>query len=228
MYMHTTKIAVLFDMDGVLVDNMAYHKDSWFEFCRRYNLSLTEEEFVSFVSGRIAREVLEHLFRKPLTPEEISRYTEEKEELYRKIYRPHIKPVNGLIEFLQSLKANGVALAVGTSAPTSNIDFTLLTTGLKPYFDKIVDASFVKKGKPDPEIYLKAAELLQVLPQNCVVIEDSLLGIQAGINAGMKVIGVTTTHTKEELTQPHLLIQDFTEVSYETVRELLKPDNYSH
>lgn len=220
--MNTTKIAVLFDMDGVLVDNMAYHKDSWFKFCNRYNLPLTEEEFVSFVSGRVAKEVLEHLFRRPLTPEEISRYTEEKEELYRKIYKPHIKPMPGLINFLQSLKENKVALAVGTSAPTSNIDFTLVTTGLKPFFDKIVDASFVKKGKPDPEIYLKAADFLQVLPQNCVVVEDSLLGIQAGIQAGMKVIGVTTTHAKEELTQPHLLIQDFREITYDQVKALLQ------
>lgn len=220
--MNTTKIAVLFDMDGVLVDNMAYHKDSWFEFCNRYNLPLTEEEFVNFVSGRVAKEVLEHLFRKPLTQEEISRYTEEKEELYRKIYKPHIKLMPGLINFLQSLKENKVALAVGTSAPTSNIDFTLVTTGLKPFFDKIVDASFVKKGKPDPEIYLKAADFLQALPQNCVVVEDSLLGIQAGIQAGMKVIGVTTTHAKEELTQPHLLIQDFREITYDQVKALVQ------
>jgi HAD superfamily hydrolase (TIGR01509 family) len=185
-------------------------------------LSLTEDEFINFVSGRVAKEVLEHLFKKPLTPEEVSRYTEEKEEVYREIYKPHIKPMPGLIDFLHTLKENKVALAVGTSAPTSNINFTLVSTGLKPFFDKIVDASFVKKGKPDPEIYLKAADFLQVLPQNCVVVEDSLLGIQAGIRAGMKVIGVTTTHSKEELTQPHLLIQDFREITYDAVKALLQ------
>lgn len=219
--MDSSKIALLFDMDGVLVDNMAYHKTSWFEFCHRHGFTLTAEEFTNFVSGRVSKEVLEYLFKKPLSMEEVSRYTEEKEELYRHIYKPHIKPTPGLIEFLQSLKDKKVALAVGTSAPTSNIDFTLLGTGLKAYFDKIVDASFVKKGKPNPEIYLKAAELLGALPQNCVVVEDSLLGIHAGINAGMKVIGITTTHTREELTQPHLIIDHFYEVDYNAILALL-------
>jgi beta-phosphoglucomutase family hydrolase len=223
--MKSPNMAVLFDMDGVLVDNMAYHKDSWFEFCRRYGVRMTDEEFTSFVSGRVSREVLEYLFNKPLSAEEISRYTEEKEELYRNIYRPHIKPTEGLVEFLQSLKQKQVALAVGTSAPTSNIDFTLVTTGLRPYFDQVVDASFVKRGKPDPEIYLKAAEMLHVPPQNCVVVEDSLLGIQAGISAGMKVIGITTTHTQAELSQPHLIINNFHEVNYEKVLALL--DNHT-
>ncbi len=216
-----SRIAVLFDMDGVLVDNMAYHKDAWFEFCRRYGFYMTDEEFTNFVSGRVSKEVLEYLFKKPLSPEEVQQYTEEKEEIYRRIYRPYITPTKGLVEFLQALKAKDVVIAVGTSAPASNIDFTLVTTGLKAYFDKIVDASFVKKGKPDPEIYLKAAELLQVLPQHCVVVEDSLLGIQAGIRAGMKVIGITTTHTKAELTGPHLVINSFTEVTYERILGLL-------
>jgi beta-phosphoglucomutase family hydrolase len=220
--MNAEKIAVLFDMDGVLVDNMAYHKTSWFEFCHKYGLTLTDEEFTNFVSGRVSREVLEYVFKKSLTAEEVNRYTEEKEELYRTIYKPHIKPTDGLLPFLESLKENEAALAVGTSAPTSNIDFTLLSTGLKPYFHKIVDASFVKKGKPDPQIYLKAAELLGVLPQQCVVVEDSLLGIQAGINAGMKVIGITTTHQREELTQPHLIIDNFYEVDYHKIVALLR------
>ena len=219
--MNSAKSAVLFDMDGVLVDNMAYHKDSWFEFCRLYGFHMTDDLFRGFVSGRVSKEVLEYIFNRPLSTEEVNHYTEEKEELYRTIYRPHIKPTEGLVAFLDSLKSKQVAMAVGTSAPTSNIDFTLVTTGLKPYFDKIVDASFVKKGKPDPEIYLKAAQLLNMPPQNCVVVEDSLLGIQAGINAGMKVIGITTTHIREELTQPHLLIDTFHEVTYDKVLELL-------
>jgi beta-phosphoglucomutase-like phosphatase (HAD superfamily) len=149
--MNAEKIAVLFDMDGVLVDNMAYHKISWFEFCRKYGLTLTDEEFTNFVSGRVSREVLEYVFKKSLTAEEVNRYTEEKEELYRTIYKSHIKPTDGLLPFLESLTNNNVALAVGTSAPTSNIDFTLLSTGLKPYFHKIVDASFVKKANLIPK-----------------------------------------------------------------------------
>ncbi len=156
--MQEKPLAVIFDMDGVIVDNITYHFDSWQQFCSAHGFSLSEEELTRYVNGRVAREVLEYLFKRPLSAEEVHRYTEEKEEIYRKLYRPHLQATTGLIPFLQELQAHHVPIAVATSAPATNIDFTLEGAGVKAYFQTIVDARHVKKGKPDPEIYRKAAD----------------------------------------------------------------------
>lgn len=220
--MQKIPLAVIFDMDGVIVDNITYHFDSWKQFCAAHSFTLSEDELTRYVNGRVAREVLEYLFKRELTAEEVHRYTEEKEGIYRRLYRPHLQPTRGLVDFLQQLKAQGIPTAVATSAPATNIDFTLTGTGVKEYFRTIVDARHVKRGKPDPEIYLKAAEQIGVTPERCVVIEDALLGIESGLAAGMKVIGIATTHRPEELTHTHLVVKDFTELSYEKVLSLLE------
>ncbi len=208
-------------MDGVVVDNISYHFDAWRQFAARYSRGLSDDELTRYVNGRVAREVLEYLFRQALTDEEVHRYTEEKEGLYRELYRPHLKPTEGLLPFLETLRTNGIPTAVATSAPYSNIDFTLGGTGTRPYFREIVDARHVKRGKPDPEIYLQAASRLGIPPDRCIVIEDALLGVQAGLGAGMKVIGITTTHPAAELSNTHLVINDFHELSLPILKQLV-------
>ncbi len=208
-------------MDGVVVDNISYHFDAWRQFAARYSRGLSDDELTRYVNGRVAREVLEYLFRQALTDEEVHRYTEEKEGLYRELYRPHLKPTEGLLPFLETLRTNGISTAVATSAPYSNIDFTLGGTGTRPYFREIVDARHVKRGKPDPEIYLQAASRLGIPPDRCIVIEDALLGVQAGLGAGMKVIGITTTHPAAELSNTHLVINDFHELSLPILKQLV-------
>ncbi len=208
-------------MDGVVVDNISYHFDAWRQFAARYSRGLSDDELTRYVNGRVAREVLEYLFRQALTDEEVHRYTEEKEGLYRELYRPHLKPTEGLLPFLETLRTNGISTAVATSAPYSNIDFTLGGTGTRPYFREIVDARHVKRGKPDPEIYLQAASRLGMPPDRCIVIEDALLGVQAGLGAGMKVIGITTTHPAAELSNTHLVINDFHELSLPILKQLV-------
>ncbi len=218
--MTAASFAVIFDMDGVVVDNITYHFDAWRQFAARYSLGLSDDELTRYVNGRVAKEVLEYLFKRELTPEEVHRYTEEKEGAYRELYRPHLKPTEGLLPFLELLRANHVPTAVATSAPYSNIDFTLGGTGTRPYFREIVDARHVKRGKPDPEIYLQAADRLGMRPDRCIVIEDALLGVQAGLAAGMKVIGITTTHSASELSNTHLVINDFRDLSLPVLRQL--------
>jgi beta-phosphoglucomutase family hydrolase len=213
--------AVIFDMDGVVVDNISYHFDAWRQFAARYGRSLSDDELTRYVNGRVAREVLEYLFRQALTDEEVHRYTEEKEGVYRDLYRPHLAPTEGLLSFLETLRTNSIPTAVATSAPYSNIDFTLGGTGTRTYFREIVDARHVKRGKPDPEIYLQAADRLGMPPDRCIVIEDALLGVQAGLAAGMKVIGITTTHSADELSNTHLVIDDFRALSLPVLRQLV-------
>ncbi|MGB3586400.1 MAG: HAD family phosphatase, partial [Tunicatimonas sp.] len=147
---------------------------------------------------------------------------EEKEALYRELYQPHIKPTKGLITFLSEVVRQRIPRTVSTSAPPANVDFTLQHTGLRSYFSTIIDSTMVAHGKPHPEVYLKSAKALGIDPAQCIVFEDAILGIQAGKNAGMKVVGVATTHTREELEAENtdLVIDDFCGLTLEQLRKL--------
>lgn len=219
----TLPIAALFDMDGVIVHNHQYHTESWFQFVARYGRSLTHDEYARYINGRVAKDSLPYVFKRELTPDEVVSLTEEKEEIYRQLYAPYQEPTTGLIPFLDALKANGVRLAVGTSAPVSNISFTLDGIGVRSFFDTVVDASMIAHGKPDPEIYLTAAARVGVVPARCVVFEDAFSGIEAGVRAGMKVIALATTHTRDELANAgaSLIIDDFTQLTIETMTTLI-------
>jgi HAD superfamily hydrolase (TIGR01509 family) len=118
---------------------------------------------------------------------------------------------------LEALEKAGIPKAIATSAPRANVDFTLEKTGTGKYFKTILDEAFVSKGKPDPEIYLLTAKAVGLPPQNCIVIEDSLSGVKAGKGAGCKVIGITTTHTREELSDTDLIIDNFQNLQLPTL-----------
>lgn len=214
------RCAVIFDMDGVIVDNMKYHKKAWEMFLKKYAADIDVEEF-SRHFGKVNKDLLKIVFQREISDEEESRFGEEKEALYREIYAEDVAPVDGLVEFLQKLKENSVKTAVASAAPKVNVDFVFEKTGLRSYFDVSIDANDVTRGKPDPEIYLKTAEKLNCPPEACLVFEDSLPGIQAGRNAGMKVIGVATSHPADNLKDTEFVIRNFTEVNFETVRNYL-------
>lgn len=213
--------AAIFDMDGVLVDNHTYHVRSWAEFCKKKNIPFDEDTFRTKYFGKNTRDTFNGLLGYSLTEEEINALGEEKEKIYREMYKDYISPVDGLVPFLISLKEAEIRTAVATSAPTSNLNFTLNALNIKHLFDVVVDASGVAKGKPDPEIYLKAAKLLNLTPADCIVFEDSVSGIKSGQGAGMKVVALATTHTPDELPKTSLLINDFTEISIDRVNEVL-------
>jgi beta-phosphoglucomutase len=201
-------VAVIFDMDGVIVDTNPYHKISLKQFCERYGYKLNDEELVNRIYGRTNNEWIRNLFG-PLSKERILELGEEKEALFREIYKPVIKPLAGLENFLKKLEAHNIPKAIGTSAPRSNVDFVLTGTNLTKYFPVILDQSDVEHGKPHPEIYLKTADRLKIAPQQCIVFEDSLSGVESAQRAGAKVIGVTTTHTHQELGHTNYSIEDF-------------------
>ena len=206
-----SSIALLFDMDGVIVDNHKFHLKSWLGFFEKHNIHMSEEEYKANVNGRRMENILPDLLSREMSDEEVWDVGEEKEALYRELYRPHIKPTAGLVTFLAEVTRQRILRTVSTSAPPANVDFTLKHTGLRRYFSTIIDATMVTQGKPHPEVYLKSAEALGVEPAQCVVFEDAILGIQAGKNAGMKVVGVATTHSRAELEaeDTDLVIDDF-------------------
>lgn len=215
---------VIFDMDGVIVDSNPAHKIALKQFCREHNYELTDEHLIKKIFGRTNREWITTLFGQ-LPEEKIIQYTEEKEALYRKIFDADIKPLPGLIAFLDLLTANNIPMAIGTSAPRSNVDFTLSKTNTGKYFKTILHDTFVTYSKPHPEIYLKSAQALSLPNSKCIVIEDSLSGIAAGKSAGSPVIGITTTHTKEELSDCDLVIDDFSGLSLEDLVGLVQISN---
>src|SRR3972149_1758112 len=204
--------AAIFDMDGTMINNMPYHRRAWLGFSRKHGLSLTEEEFKEKFSGKKNKEILEGLFRKALAQEEAKAYTEEKEQVYRDLYASFIKEIDGLSDLLRFLKSKGIKVAIATTAPEKNRSFALKKLGFEDTFDLVVGDEIVNKGKPDPEIYLITADKLQVEPEKCIVFEDSPPGVESAKRAGMKVIGILTTHSREELQKADLVINNYSEL----------------
>lgn len=205
--------AAIFDMDGVIVDNHIYHVKAWAVFCQKHSIPFDENSFRAKFFGKNNQDIFSELINRRLSNEQIEMLGEEKELIYRNIYKDFIAPVNGLIPFLENLKAARIKTAIATSAPTSNLDFVLDHLKIRYLFNVIVDASMVTKGKPNPEIYTTAAKMINVDPKDCLVFEDSISGIQSAHNAGMQVIALVTTHKPEELPETYLQVNDFTELS---------------
>lgn len=204
--------AVIFDMDGVIVDNHKFHYMAWKQFSENYSFELDEEIYRERFNGKTNRDIFQMIFDDP-SDEEIEVYSQEKESLYRELYFDDLTPHTGLLDFLASLKRNQVKIALATSAPTENVDWTLDNLQLRPFFDVIVDGSEVENGKPDPEIYLTVCDKLEIQPKYCVVFEDSFAGIESGLEAECMVVGMATSHEDWELEgKTDHIIHDFTEV----------------
>ncbi|HEX2869524.1 MAG TPA: HAD family phosphatase [Ignavibacteriales bacterium] len=213
--------AAIFDMDGVIIDNALYHEKAWKLFLKRRGIGLSDSEFKETVFGRTGKDCLKILF-KGITETEIKEYAKEINAIYRKEYSPFVEATPGLIDFLKMLKQNNIIAAIATSAPPVNVEYITETLNIREYFANTIDDTQVTKGKPDPEIYLASAEAINYQPSQCVVFEDSLSGIQAAKNAGMKVVGVATTHHPSELKNVDLVIKDFHELDIEKIRAMFK------
>jgi beta-phosphoglucomutase len=202
-------VAFIFDMDGVIIHSNPFHKIALHQFCEKYGYHLSEDELRSKIYGRTNKQWITNLFGRTLSAEELHQYAEEKEGLFRELYKNEIKALNGLAHFLEKMNMHKIPRAIGTSAPRSNVDFVMAKTNFEIHFPTILDDSFVEHGKPHPEIYLKCAAALGFAPTDCIVFEDSLSGVEAGKASGAKVVGVATTHTHDELANTDFIIDDF-------------------
>lgn len=209
---------VIFDMDGVIVHSNPAHKEAIQNFCEKYSQDVSQDFLENRLYGRTNKEWIPELFGE-ISNDRLKKLADEKEQMFRDMFTPEDHIVEGIHEFLEKLKDSDIPMAVATSAPGENADYILSRLSITNYFDAILDSSHVSSGKPDPEVYLKAAKALGKEPTNCIVFEDSVSGVAAGRKAGAQVIGVTTTHTKKELSPCSLMINDFTEL---TLSSLLK------
>lgn len=216
------EVAVIFDMDGVICHTNPYHSLAFREFFAARDLSPTDEEFALHMFGKSNSYILSHFFKRIVEGNELLEMEQEKEGLFRKIYEPHIEPIAGIVEFMTNLQHNGVKLGVATSAPYANLELILGKINIREKLGSIMASEDVKKHKPDPEVYLRSAANLNVPPAQCVVFEDSFSGVSAAINAGMTVVGVLSSHTKEELPPCSFYIDDYTELSYDKISHLFK------
>jgi beta-phosphoglucomutase len=198
--------ALIFDLDGVIVDSNPVHSACWREYLAGCGISVGGD-FDSRMYGRRNDEIVRSVFGEGLDPAEVLRHGAEKEKLYRRRMGPVLNErlVPGLRAFLEKRKE--LPMAVASNAERANVDFVLDTAGLRRYFRAVVDGGQVKRPKPDPEVFLRAAELLKRSPAACIIFEDSLAGVEAARAAGARVVGLTTTH--DRLGPADLNIADF-------------------
>lgn len=217
-------IGFIFDWDGVVVDSSAQHEKSWEELAIAEKQVLPEGHFKEGF-GKKNDWIMKNVLKWTEDPEEIARLADEKERLYRKIVRETgLSPLPGVRAFIESFKAKGYRSSIGSSTPRANILAVLKITQLEGLFTDIVAAEDVTIGKPNPAVFIKAADNVGLPPEQCVVFEDSIGGIEAGLAAGSKVVGITTTNSAEILSAAgvDLVVDSFEEISVERMLALFK------
>jgi HAD superfamily hydrolase (TIGR01509 family) len=205
-------LAFMFDLDGVIVNSNPVHSACWREYLRGFGAAVPDD-FDQRMYGRRNDEIVRLVFGDGLEDAEVLRRGAEKEALFRTRIGPvldeHLVP--GVGAFLD--RHRDVPKAVATNGERANLQFVLNQGGLARYFQATLNGEQVSRPKPDPEIYLRTADLLAVPPRNCIVFEDSNAGVEAALAAGTRVVGLTTTHP--ELPGTHLTIRDFTDPDLE-------------
>jgi beta-phosphoglucomutase family hydrolase len=214
------KRAFIFDMDGTLIDNMGYHAKAWLALFDRLGMHLKADDFQRRTAGKTNPEILHTFLGRDLSDVEVQALSDQKENFYRDLYRPHLKTIPGLLPFLEKARELKIPMGLATAAGKENITFVLKGLQLEAFFDTIVGAEDIRNGKPDPEIFLKSANRLNIPPEDCIVFEDSLLGIEAAHSAGMQAVFITTSHLAGEL-RGHsavlLSVADFSMLDFESL-----------
>jgi beta-phosphoglucomutase len=204
--------AFIFDMDGTIVNNIPYHTKAWLQFLSKYNIHIEEHELYPKIFG-VSKEIMPRFFGKDLSPERNIYLGNEKEELYRNLYKDIIEELRGLKHLLQIATKKNIAVALATMSDLQNISFIIDKLGMRSSFDIIVGAEHITKGKPHPEIYELVLSMLKINADDAIVFEDSQGGVLSAKAAGIKVIGICTTHSKEQFKEwgVDICINDFEE-----------------
>jgi len=203
-------------MDGVLVDSNAHHRGAWRALLDELGVPPAQPEFWRLTIGRPSTEAIPLLLGRAMDAPEARRLADRKLEHYRRLARHGLPPVRGVAAFVDELAALNVPCAVATSATRFDADRVLGRLGLLDRFAAVVTAEDVRLGKPDPEVYLLAARSIETEPTDCLVFEDSVVGVQAARRAGMRVIGVSTAHSEDELRAAGVerVVEDFEGVTW--------------
>ena len=212
--------AVIFDVDGVLVDSYQAHFASWRQLYGELGRDYSESAFASDF-GRRSGDILRRTLGDKLTDGQVHELDQRKEALFRDLLRKNFLPMDGAVELIDALAADGFRLAVGSSAPLENIELSLEKLGRAAKFSAIVAGADVTRGKPDPQVFQLAAQRLGTSPDSCAVIEDAVHGIEAAQRAAMIGIALTGTATRTQLEKANFVIDSLRELSPGKIRGLI-------
>lgn len=213
-------IGAIFDWDGIVIDSSLAHEESWELLAAEENLPLFEGHF-KLGFGRKNQWIIPNLLKWSEDPAEIERLGYRKEELYREIIRGRgIEALPGVRELLAFFKEKGIPCVVGSSTPRINVETIMDALGVREYFSGICAAEDVTRGKPDPEVFLKAAAKIDRKPERCVVFEDAHYGIEAALAGGMKAVAVGTTHPLDSFTGADIKVHRLSDLDYKQLLAL--------
>ena len=204
--------AVIWDMDGVIADTARYHLQAWQQTFRKRGVNFTEDDF-KHRFGQRNDTIIRDAIGESISPDEVDTIAGEKEADYRRRVAQNLKPLPGVIALINSLTADGVKMAIASSAPPENIQLVTRGLGIDNCFQAIVWGREVTEGKPSPQAFLLAASKLGIEPRNCLVIEDAIAGVTAAKQAGMKCLAVTNTHPRTSLKEADLIVDTLEKVS---------------
>ncbi len=197
--------ALIFDLDGTLIDSMPFHAQSWVAFAEAHGLSLDLPELMRRTTGHNGIECMRVLLGEHLSDEQAQALVHKKEEAYRSLFGPHFHEVRGAIAFMNTARRMGFKIALGTAGDAANVAFALEHLKLPFEFDAISRGDEGWPGKPEPDIFIHAALRLGIAPEHCLVFEDAPLGIEAARRAGMRAVGICTGHSAQDLGGEHVL-----------------------
>lgn len=214
------EIGFLFDNDGVLIDSKELHWQAWNELMKEENNFFMDEE--TFVSGFGKRNdlIIREIFP-DISDRDLQKLASRKEECFRKVARGNITLLEGMEDFLKSLKKENIPRIIASSTPIENLKMFLSSTVLGNYFDAFVSSEEVAHGKPAPDVFLEAASRIKMPPSKCIVVEDAPVGIKAGKSAGCFVIGLETTYPKEKLQQADVIYPSPKELNLREIEKKL-------
>lgn len=191
--------AVIFDLDGTLVDNMEFHVEAWLSLAQDLGVELTRARVLEEFSGRPNADIFPRVLGRPVIDEELANLEERKESLYRQLYAPHLSYVAGAEALLSHLTGHGIGCALASSAPAANRNFVLDGLDMRGRFAAVVGVEEVARGKPAPDMFLEAARRLGAAAPRVLVFEDARSGVQAARAAGMYACGITTSEPSAAL-----------------------------
>jgi beta-phosphoglucomutase family hydrolase len=216
-----TQFAFIFDMDGTLVDNMHVHTEAWGKLLAENDIPFNAHDFLVKTAGKTNREIMPTVFG-DISEEKITELAYRKESLYREMFLPFRKPIDGLVEFLQTSQELGIKMAVATASAKPNVEYILDGLDLRQFFDAVTTAEEVKNGKPHPEFFLKSAEKLNVEAKYSIVFEDAIGGFEAAHRANMKSIGIATVNSIEDMLKLDSVVEAHQDFSNLNPQELIE------
>jgi beta-phosphoglucomutase len=214
---------LIFDMDGVLVDSAQPHFDSWQRLAGEIDRDMPEDGFRK-TFGRQNRDIIPLVFGIH-DPETVERLSVRKEEIYREVIREEVPAFDGAVELVRACHEDGYKLAIGSSGPPENVDQVLEGMGIADCFDVRITSEQVTRGKPDPQVFVLAAEAMGIPAKDCAVLEDAPHGVEAAIGAGAKAIALTGGYPRDQLAKAHLIIDSLHALTPARIRSLIESNS---